>query len=96
MTVFFRKVDDFMKEFSYTITDKIGIHARPAGLLVKKANEFVSDIKISKGEKTVDAKKIFGIMSLAAKYDEKVKITVNGEDEDLAAVELEKFFKENI
>ena len=85
-----------MKEFFYTITDKVGIHARPAGLLVKKASEFSSDIKISKGEKTVDAKKIFGIMSLAAKCDEQVKITISGDDEDLAATELEKFFKENI
>ena len=85
-----------MKEFFYTITDEIGIHARPAGLLVKKASEFQSDIKISKGEKSADAKKIFGIMSLAVKLDDKVKITVNGTDEERAATELEKFFKENL
>ena len=85
-----------MKEFFYTITDKVGIHARPAGLLVKKASEFQSDIKISKGDKTADAKKIFGIMSLAVKYDEQVKISVNGSDEDLAVSELERFFKENL
>lgn len=85
-----------MKEFSYTITDEIGIHARPAGLLVKKASEFQSDIKIAKGEKSADAKKIFGIMSLAVKYDEEVKVTVNGPDEEYAATELEKFFKENL
>ena len=85
-----------MKEFSYTITDEIGIHARPAGLLVKKASEFQSDIKITKGEKSADAKKIFGIMSLAVKYDEEVKVTVSGADEERAATELEKFFKENL
>ena len=37
-----------MKEFKYVITDEVGIHARPAGLLVKKAKEFTSTIIISK------------------------------------------------
>ena len=85
-----------MKEFGYTICDEVGIHARPAGLLVKKASEFQSDVKISKGEKTVDAKKIFGIMSLAAKCGDQVKIEICGTDEETAAQELEKFFRENL
>ena len=85
-----------MKEFIYKITDEVGIHARPAGLLVKKAGEFQSTVNISKGEKTADAKKIFGIMSLAVKCGDQVKITVEGTDEDHAAAELEKFFKENL
>ncbi len=85
-----------MKEFCYTITDEVGIHARPAGLLVKKAGEFQSEVKISKGEKSADAKKIFGIMSLAVKYDDEVKVTVSGNDEDRAAEELKKFFEENL
>ena len=40
-----------MKEFKYVITDELGIHARPAGLFVKEAAKFQSDIKIKKGEK---------------------------------------------
>ena len=46
-----------MKEFSYVITDSEGIHARPAGLLVKEAAKFQSDIKLKKGEKEADAKR---------------------------------------
>ena len=85
-----------MKEIIYKIKDEIGIHARPAGLLVKKAAEFQSDIKISKGDKTVDAKKIFGVMSLGAKCGDQVKVVINGNDEDSAAEELRKFFEENL
>ena len=51
-----------MKTLSYTITDEQGIHARPAGELVKVAKSFTSEIKIGKGETMVDAKKIFGII----------------------------------
>ena len=53
-----------MKEFKYIITDPEGIHARPAGELVKAAKGFASAIKITKGEKSADAKKIFGLMGL--------------------------------
>ena len=56
-----------MKTFSYTIKDAQGIHARPAGELVKAAKGFSSEIKIKKGGMSVDAKKIFGIMGLGAK-----------------------------
>ena len=49
-----------MKEFKYVVTDAEGIHARPAGLLVKKAGEFTSSVTIAKGDKSADAKRIFG------------------------------------
>lgn len=85
-----------MKEFLYKITDEVGIHARPAGLLVKKASEFNSDIKIVCGEKSADAKKIFAVMALGAKCDNEVRVTADGFDEDTAIGEMEKFFKENL
>ena len=44
-----------MKTFDYTVKDELGIHARPAGLLVKEAKNFTSKITIKKGEKEVDA-----------------------------------------
>ena len=56
-----------MKEFKYTITDPEGIHARPAGELVKAAKEFASTIKLNKDGKAGDCKRIFGIMGLAVK-----------------------------
>ena len=54
-----------MKEFNYTITDPEGIHARPAGELVKVCKEFSSKITLIKDGKSGDCKKIFGIMALA-------------------------------
>ena len=70
-----------MKEFSYVITDREGIHARPAGLLVKEANRFASSITLAKGDKTGDAKRIFAVMGLAAKKGETLTVTVEGSDE---------------
>ena len=53
-----------MKTFNYVIKDELGIHARPAGLLVKEAAKFQSAVKIAKDGKEVDAKRIFGVMGL--------------------------------
>ena len=54
-----------MKEFKYVVTDPEGIHARPAGMLVKAVKEFSCDIKIAKDGKAMNCKAIFGIMGLA-------------------------------
>lgn len=45
-----------MRSFVYVITDRVGIHARPAGMLVKEAQKYRSEILVSKGEKEADAK----------------------------------------
>ena len=85
-----------MKEFKYVIKDEQGIHARPAGILVKKAAEFQSKIMIDKAGKAADAKRILGVMGLGVKKGEEVTITAEGEDEETAIVALEAFFKENL
>lgn len=85
-----------MKEVKYVITDELGIHARPAGLLVKEAAKFQSDIKIKKGEKEADAKRIFGIMGLAAKKDDEIVLTADGADEADAITAIEEFLKANL
>lgn len=85
-----------MKEFRYTITDSEGIHARPAGEFVKEAKKFASDVKIVKGEKSADAKKIFGLMSLGVKQGEEILVQIEGTDEEEAATGLEKFLEENL
>ena len=57
-----------MKTISYVIQDPIGLHARPAGQLAKAAGAWKEcDIKITAGDKTVDAKRIMGVMQLGAK-----------------------------
>lgn len=85
-----------MKDFSYTISDPLGLHARPAGLLVKAAAAFNSDIKLSAKEKEVDAKRIMAVMGLGVKSGDTIKVSANGKDEGKAIEELQKFFKENL
>ena len=57
-----------MKTFSYTITDEVGIHARPAGLLAKKAKEFESVCTIEKGGKSVNITKLMALMGLGVSF----------------------------
>lgn len=85
-----------MKEFKYVITDPEGIHARPAGELVKAAKAFECKIQLNKDGKSGDCKRIFGIMGLAVKKGEEVTITFDGVDEDTAYEAIEKFMKENM
>ena len=85
-----------MKEFKYTITDPEGIHARPAGELVKLAKGFTCEIKLAKDGKAADCKKIFGIMGLAVKNGQEVTLTFEGEDEEAAYEAVSQFMKENM
>lgn len=85
-----------MKNFSYTIKDPVGIHARPAGLLVKRASGFSSKITIKTDKGTADAKRLFSIMGLGVKTGVTVEVIVEGADEEHAAAELEKLFKETL
>ena len=85
-----------MKSFDYTITDEIGIHARPAGILAKKAKEYASRITITKGGKTAEAQKLMAVMSLGVKKGENVTVSAEGEDEEKAVADMETFFKENL
>lgn len=85
-----------MREFKYVITDPEGIHARPAGLLVKEAKEFVSGINIEKNGKSMNCKAIFGVMGLGVKKGEEITLTFDGEDEDAAYEKISSFLKENL
>lgn len=85
-----------MKEFSYVITDEIGIHARPAGMLVKEAKAFSSKITIEANGKSAEATKLMAIMSLGVKSGAEVVIKAEGDDEDAAIAKMEEFMKENL
>ena len=85
-----------MKEFTYVITDAEGIHARPAGELVKKAKEYASTISIIKEGKKADAKKLFGLMGLGVKQGMEITVQAEGDDEEAAAAAMEAFLKENL
>lgn len=82
-----------MKEFTYTISDPEGIHARPAGELVKVCKEFASTITINKDGKSGDCKKIFAIMALAVKSGNEITMTFDGEDEEAAYEKVSEFLK---
>lgn len=85
-----------MQSFEYKIKDQTGLHARPAGKLVKTAAPFESKINIEKGEKSASAKKLFALMTLGIKCGDTVKITLDGADENKACTVLKKFFEENL
>ena len=87
-----------MKAIEYIVTDSVGLHARPAGALVKKASEYQSNIVIKNAEngKSADAKRIMGIMALGIKQGNKIEMSFEGPDEAVAAKELEDFLKENL
>ena len=87
-----------MKQFTYTITDPEGVHARPAGLLAKAAKALDSTVTVTKadGSKSAAATKLMAIMGMGIKTGETVTVTVEGGNEEANAAAMEQFFKENL
>lgn len=87
-----------MKQFTYTITDPVGIHARPAGMLAKAAKALDSTVTIAKadGSKSAAATKLMAIMGMGIKTGETVTVTVEGGNEEANFAAMEQFFKENL
>ena len=83
-----------MRSFMYTIKAPVGLHARHAGLLVKEASRFASAVHVSLGEKTADGKGILGLMGLGVRQGDLITVTVEGPDEDEAALKLKAFLWE--
>lgn len=74
------------------ITNRAGIHARPAALIVQTANKFDCEIVIEKGTLSVNAKSIMGIIMMAASYNTELVLCTNGPDEVQAADAIEALF----
>lgn len=85
-----------MKTFHYTIQDTIGIHARPAGMLVTEAEKFASQIILECNGKKAEATKLMMLMMLGVKQGSEISISVAGPDEEAAAAAMETFFKNNL
>lgn len=81
-----------MKEKKLKIINKLGLHARPASLIVQTAMQFKSVIKIEKDEFSIDAKSIMGIMMLAASQGTELTFKFEGEDEQEAMNKMEELF----
>ena len=84
-----------MQFIQMTVSDPMGLHARPAGLLVKEAKKYQSKIFLHKGEKAVEATRLMAIMGLGIKSGEEFSVTIEGADEEAAAAALSAFFQEN-
>ena len=85
-----------MKEFKHVIADPLGLHARPAGMLVKAVAGYASKVTITAPTGTADAKRLMAVMRLAAKQGMELPVTVDGADEDKAAAELQPFLAANL
>lgn len=85
-----------MRTFDYTIKDKLGIHARPAGMLAKTAKSLDSEITIEKDGKAVGAAKLMALMALGVKCGDTVTVTISGGSEELSEKKMREFFSENL
>ncbi len=84
-----------MKSFMYTIKSPVGLHARHAGLLVKEASRFQSDVTVSSGGRAASGKGVLSLMRLGVKQGDVITVTVDGPDEDEAAMRLKAFLWTN-
>lgn len=86
-----------MQIFPFVIKEPLGIHARPAGLVVKAASNYQSAVEIKlKDGRTGNLKKLFSVMALGVKCGDAITVLVDGPDETSAAAALKKFFEENL
>lgn len=82
-----------MIEKKVTITNPLGIHARPSALIVQTANRFKSEVSFIRGDLQVNGKSILGVMMLAAEMGSEITIRTDGEDEHDCIKALEKAFQ---
>lgn len=85
-----------MQSFYHIIQDDCGIHARPAVQLVQAARKFKSNIGIMDGEELVDLGDVLQLMGLQFTKGDKIKVVIDGEDEEGACLFMRNFFQENI
>ncbi|MCL1931931.1 MAG: HPr family phosphocarrier protein [Treponema sp.] len=82
-----------MIEQTVTITNRAGIHARPAALLVQTTKNFSCNIFFEKGNDRINAKSIMGVITLGAAFGTEIKIIAEGEDEQEAVKALVRLFE---
>ena len=85
-----------MEQFIFTIKDPAGIHARPAGNLVKLVRESGCEVSIEKNGQTANLKKLFSVMALGVKQGDSVTIRVSGDEEKKLLEKLKVFLEENL
>ncbi len=88
-----REKNMLRKEF--TIENEVGLHARPASVLVQTANRFVSTITIKRDSENANAKSIINVLSLGVEKGTKITIEIEGEDEKEAMEAITSLIKNN-
>jgi phosphocarrier protein HPr len=81
-----------MKERSFKVLNRLGLHARPAALFVQTTTGFQSSVKVRRGDQEVDGKSIMGLMMLAAEEGSELHIAADGPDEQNVLAALETLF----
>lgn len=84
-----------MKEFTYKVTDPVGIHARPAGMLAKKAAELDSTVTIIKDGRSADTRRLMALMQLGIKQNDEITVRIEGGNEDKNSQEILNFLESN-
>jgi phosphocarrier protein HPr len=82
-----------MEVQTFTIRNRLGLHARAAALLVKTANRFASEVSLEKDGLEVNGKSIMGILMLAASKGSRITLRVEGKDSAQAIQTLSKLFE---
>lgn len=85
-----------MKTFVYVIKDRVGIHARPAGIVVKEAKKYEARISVKKGESQADATNLMQLMSMGIRCGDEITVEAEGADEEAAGKAMEKVFSEHL
>lgn len=85
-----------MRKFEYKIKDPNGLHARPAGLFVKCSQECGSDVNVSKGDKSANAKRLFSVMGLGVCKGDVITVSCEGPNEASDISTLKSFCEANI
>ena len=87
-----------MRRIEFVVGDPLGLHARPAGLLVKVAQGFQSEstVRLTRTDKTASLKRLLAVMGLAVKGGDRITVTVNGADEAQAVAAMEAWLKEHL
>lgn len=85
-----------MKQFDYIIQEEFGLHARAAAELAQYAQGAACDIYIQKEQKTVDMKNVMGLISLKASKNDRIRIFVNGEQEQIVVEDIKRYINEKL
>ena len=85
-----------MREFKYTIRDKRGFHAQPAGFFVREAGTFPCAVRVVRDGKTADGKKVFAVLGLGVRCGQEIVLETEGDQEEEAMISLSRFLRENL